>query len=119
MAEQLVFRDLSMSYQKSMAEHQPAKAREAAEQLFAKEPQPWVQVLLAMTWAAEENRDEAFRVLSAAIASRSRSRCFVLLRGNNCHMRCASGHNQSIHSHPSRSPFGTTLTSRFVSDSPP
>ncbi len=73
MAEQLAFRDLSMSYQKSMAEHQPAKAREAAEQLFAKEPQPWVQVLLAMTWAAEENRDEAFRVLSAAIASIARS----------------------------------------------
>ena len=73
MAEQLVFRDLSMSYQKLMAEHQPAKAREAAEQLFAKEPQPWVQVLLAMTWAAEENRDEAFRVLSAAIASIARS----------------------------------------------
>ena len=73
MAEQLAFRDLSMSYQKSMAEHQPAKAREAAEQLLAKEPQPWVQVLLAMTWAAEENRDEAFRVLSAAIASIARS----------------------------------------------
>ena len=73
MAEQLAFRDLSMSYQQSMAEHQPAKAREAAEQLFAKEPQPWVQVLLAMTWAAEENRDEAFRVLSAAIASIARS----------------------------------------------
>lgn len=73
MAEQLAFRDLSMSYQKSMAEHQPAKAREAAEQLFAKEPQPWVQVLLAMTWAAEGNRDEAFRVLSAAIASIARS----------------------------------------------
>ena len=73
MAEQLAFRDLSMSYQKSMAEHQPAKAREAAEQLFAKEPQPWVQVLLAMTWAAEENRDEAFRVLSAAITSIARS----------------------------------------------
>ena len=73
MAEQLAFRDLSRSYQKSMAEHQPAKAREAAEQLFAKEPQPWVQVLLAMTWAAEENRDEAFRVLSAAIASIARS----------------------------------------------
>ena len=73
MAEQLAFRDLSMSYQQSMAEHQPAKAREAAEQLFAKEPQPWVQVLLAMTWAVEENRDEAFRVLSAAIASIARS----------------------------------------------
>ena len=73
MAEQLAFRDLSMSYQQSMAEHQPAKAREAAEQLFAKEPQPWVQVLLAMTWAAEENRDEAFRVLSAAITSIARS----------------------------------------------
>jgi hypothetical protein len=68
-AEQLAFQDLCMSYQKSMAEHQPAKARAAAEQLFAKEPQPWVQVLLAMTWAAEENRDEAFRMLYAAIAS--------------------------------------------------
>ena len=73
MEELMVLRDLSMSYQKSMEEHQSAKAREAAEQLFAKEPQPWVQVLLAMTWAAEENRDEAFRVLSAAIASIARS----------------------------------------------
>jgi hypothetical protein len=73
MAEQLAIRDLSMSYQKAMRENQPAKAREAAEQLFAKEPEPWVQVLLAITWAAEGNRDESFRVLSTAIASIARS----------------------------------------------
>ena len=73
MAEQLAFRDLSMSYEKAMAEKQPAKARDAAERLFEREPEPWVQVLLAMTWAAEGNRDEAFRVLSATIASIARS----------------------------------------------
>ena len=65
----MVLRDLSMSYQKSMEAHQSAKAREIAEQLFAKEPDPWVQVWLAMAWASEGNRDKAFSVLSAAIAS--------------------------------------------------
>ena len=69
MEELMVLRDLSMSYQKSMEAHQSAKAREIAEQLFAKEPDPWVQVWLAMAWASEGNRDKAFSVLSAAIAS--------------------------------------------------
>lgn len=73
MVELLALRDLSMSYEKAMEEHRPARAREIAEQLFAKEPDPWVQIWLAKTWAAEQNSEEAFRTLSAAIASIARS----------------------------------------------
>jgi transglutaminase-like putative cysteine protease len=72
-AEAKVLQDLFMAYQTSMEENEPAKAREAAEKLFAKEPEPWVQVMLAATWTADGNQDEAFRELSAAIASIVRS----------------------------------------------
>jgi hypothetical protein len=64
-----VLNELVVSYETAMAEGQPAKAREAAEQLLAREPAPWAQFMLAAAWAAEGNRDEAFRVLSVAIES--------------------------------------------------
>ena len=58
---------LLMAMQQALDEKQPSQAREAATQLFAAEPEPWVRVLIASTWSAEGNRDEAFRELSAAI----------------------------------------------------
>ncbi|MFM9170384.1 MAG: hypothetical protein ACKOTD_09780, partial [Phycisphaerales bacterium] len=58
---------LLMSFEESMRAGRPAEARDAATRLFAAEHEPWVQVLVAQAWAAEGNRDEAFRELSAAI----------------------------------------------------
>lgn len=55
-AEVQVLNELLVSYETAMAEGQPAKAREAAEQLLAREPAPWAQFMLAAAWAAEGNR---------------------------------------------------------------
>ncbi|MFN9078654.1 MAG: hypothetical protein ACK5WX_14685, partial [bacterium] len=43
MAEVQLLNELVVSYETAMAEGQPAKAREAAEQLLAREPAPWAQ----------------------------------------------------------------------------
>ncbi len=58
---------LLMSFEEAMRAERPAEARDAATRLLATEHEPWVQVLVAQAWAAEGNRDEAFRGLSAAI----------------------------------------------------
>ena len=68
-AEVQVLNELLVSYETAMAEGQPAKAREAAEKLLAREPAPWAQFMLAAAWAAEGNREEALRLLSVAIES--------------------------------------------------
>lgn len=58
---------LLMTAYDALRADRPAAARDAATRLLATEREPWVQVLVAQTWVAEGNRDEAFRELSAAI----------------------------------------------------
>lgn len=58
---------LLMTYEESMRVERPAEAREAATRLFATEREPWVQVLIAQSYAVESDLDSAFRELSAAI----------------------------------------------------